>query len=140
MYDPKKIRNIAIIAHIDHGKTTLLDNLLRQSNIFRDNEKVNPNDDTDQVQGMAIKPRNSSNVSRPLERVDVGEIQLGTEAVQQAGQGIIVLLIGELEPFDLAAGAVDRSRRRKRMRAAGGVSGVDIEHFIDHHVGQVPSM
>ena len=36
----KNIRNIAIIAHVDHGKTTIVDALLKQSNVFRDNEVV----------------------------------------------------------------------------------------------------
>ena len=41
MLKPREdIRNIAIIAHVDHGKTTLVDGMLRQTNVFRSNEAV----------------------------------------------------------------------------------------------------
>ncbi len=60
----QKIRNIAIIAHVDHGKTTLVDGMLRQSGIFRANEavveRVMDSNDLERERGITILAKNTA--------------------------------------------------------------------------------
>jgi GTP-binding protein len=69
---PQNIRNIAIIAHVDHGKTTLVDAMLRQSGVFRENqvitERVMDSNDLEKERGITILSKNLS--------IHVGELKI----------------------------------------------------------------
>ena len=62
--DPKNIRNIAIIAHVDHGKTTLVDQMLKAGGLFRDNQvvadRMMDSMDLEKEKGITIKAKNTS--------------------------------------------------------------------------------
>ena len=64
MNDYKKIRNVAIVAHVDHGKTTLVDHMLRQTGVFRENQvvekRIMDSNPLEREKGITILAKNTS--------------------------------------------------------------------------------
>jgi GTP-binding protein len=97
----QSIRNIAIIAHVDHGKTTLVDKILHQTQLFRDNEKTGDlildNNDLERERGITIVAKNVS-VNYKGHKINIidtpGHADFGgeVERVMNMADGVILLV------------------------------------------------
>ncbi|MFM7017086.1 MAG: translational GTPase TypA [Bacteroidota bacterium] len=97
----QSIRNIAIIAHVDHGKTTLVDKILLQTQLFRDNEKTGElildNNDLERERGITIIAKNVS-VNYKGTKINIidtpGHADFGgeVERVMNMADGVILLV------------------------------------------------
>jgi len=112
MTEPKSLRNIAIIAHVDHGKTTLVDCLLKQSGTFRENEatseRMMDSNDLERERGITILAKTTSVVwgDTRINIVDTpGHADFGGEV-----ERILSMVDGAIVLVDAAEGPMPQTK------------------------------
>jgi len=130
---PSQIRNVAIIAHVDHGKTTLVDALLKQSGIFRENEVVETcvmdSNDLERERGITILAKNTAVRYRDvlINIVDTpGHADFGGEVERVLGMVEGCLLI-----IDANEGPMPQTRFVLRKALEKGLKPIVIVNKID---------
>ena len=127
------IRNIAIIAHVDHGKTTLVDELLKQSGVFRENqevaERVMDSNDIERERGITILSKNTSVMHGDVKIniVDTpGHADFGgeVERVLKTVDGVLLLV-------DAFEGAMPQTREVLKKSLALGLKPIVVINKID---------
>src|SRR3954463_4181263 len=128
-----KLRNIAIIAHVDHGKTTLVDKLLQQSGAFRDNqrvvERVMDSNDLEKERGITILAKATSVVWKDV-RINIvdtpGHADFGGEV-----ERILSMVDSAIVLVDAAEGPMPQTKfvlgkaLRKGLRPIAVINKVD---------------
>ncbi|MDR2015559.1 MAG: translational GTPase TypA [Azoarcus sp.] len=129
----RSIRNIAIIAHVDHGKTTLVDQLLRQSGTFRDNqqvaERIMDSGDIEKERGITILSKNCSirYGDTHINIVDTpGHADFGGEVERVLSMVDSVLLL-----VDAQEGPMPQTRFVTRKALAQGLRPIVVVNKID---------
>ena len=127
------IRNIAIIAHVDHGKTTLVDAMLKQSHIFRDNqqvaERVMDSNDLERERGITILAKNTA-VTYKTTRINIvdtpGHADFGgeVERVMNMVDGVLLLV-------DAVEGPMPQTKFVLRQALARGHKAIVVVNKID---------
>jgi len=135
MIEANKIRNIAIIAHVDHGKTTLVDAMLQQSGTYRDNEtvvdRVMDSMDLERERGITIMAKNTS-VRYGDYKINIldtpGHADFGgeVERVLKMVDGIVLLV-------DAAEGCLPQTRFVLRKALELKLPCIAIVNKIDRH-------
>ncbi len=129
----KDVRNIAIIAHVDHGKTTLVDGLLRQAHTFRDNqqiaERVMDSNDLERERGMTILAKNTAVVYNGI-KINImdtpGHADFGGE-VERA----MNMIDGVLLVVDAAEGPMPQTRFVLRKALEMGHKAIVVINKVD---------
>lgn len=129
----ENIRNVAIIAHVDHGKTTLVDMLLRQSGVFRANEKlterVMDSNDLEREKGITILSKNTS-VQYGDYRINIvdtpGHADFGGEV-----ERVLKMVDGVLLLADAFEGAMPQTRFVLRKALALHLKPIVVVNKID---------
>lgn len=133
MHQRDKIRNIAIIAHVDHGKTTLVDQLLRQSGTFRENEQVQEramdSNDLERERGITILAKNTAVHYKDhlINIVDTpGHADFGGEV-----ERIMKMVDGVLLVVDAFEGCMPQTKFVLRKALEAGLTPIVVVNKID---------
>ena len=133
MTEPKNVRNIAIIAHVDHGKTTLVDAMLRQSGTFRENEQVRErvmdSMDLERERGITIMAKNTAVRYRDVKIniVDTpGHADFGGEV-----ERVLKMVDGVMLLVDAAEGCLPQTRFVLRKALEARLPAIAVVNKID---------
>src|ERR671929_1054259 len=133
------IRNIAIIAHVDHGKTTLVDAMLKQSHIFRDNqqvaERVMDSNDLERERGITILAKNTA-VTYKGTRINIvdtpGHADFGGEV-----ERVLNMVDGALLLIDAVEGPMPQTRFVLKKAFEMGLRPIVVINKIDRPMARV---